>query len=70
MQMKVMAQTPVPQNSSTVCLVRLFRIGAGNNILSLFATHTEIAVEKNSTVVFPLPMDILNNLTKSKIKES
>jgi len=38
--------------------------------LRYLQTLTEIATEKNSTVVFPLPIDILNDLTMSKIKES
>jgi len=34
--------------------------------LRYLQTLTEIATEKNSTVVFPLPIDILNDWTKSK----
>ena len=33
-----MAQTPVPQNSSAGCLIRLFWMGAGNVILFLCLT--------------------------------
>lgn len=34
-----MVQTPVPQNSSAGCLIRLFWMGAGNIILFLCVTY-------------------------------
>ena len=38
--------------------------------LRYLQTLTEIATEKNSTVVFPLPMDVISYFLKSKTKES
>lgn len=38
--------------------------------LRYLQTLTEIASEKSSTIVFPLPIDIVNNLSKSKPADS
>lgn len=38
--------------------------------LRYLQTLTEIATEKNSTIIFPLPMDIISYFMKSKTKDS
>ncbi|MFA6612951.1 MAG: hypothetical protein WCS64_05180, partial [Dehalococcoidales bacterium] len=38
--------------------------------LRYLQTLTEIATEKSSTIVFPLPIDMLNAFTKRENKES
>jgi len=38
--------------------------------LRYLQTLSEIAVEKNSTIVFPLPMDLLNVISKVAEKSS
>jgi len=37
--------------------------------LRFLGTLTEIAVEKNSTIIFPLPLDLLKAFTYSKSQE-